>query len=41
MHSMRNFEDVKDRLIGTLTDAEPASPAAPAVLPVEAVATVQ
>ena len=41
MHSMRNFEDVKDRLIGTLNDGEAASPASPAVPPVEAVATVQ
>ena len=41
LYSMRNFEDVKDRLIGTLSDGEAASPASSAVPPVEAVATVQ
>lgn len=37
MHSMRNFEDVKDRLVGTLTEPEPT----PAAVPMEPVATVQ
>jgi hypothetical protein len=37
MHSMRNFEDVKDRLVGTLTEPEPAA----AAVPMEPVATVQ